>query len=124
MWTAPHPAGQAVLEAKTNTMSPDIATGLLRQYRQSLLRELAEVERLIAEREVAPTGRLFRENNDGTDQRSSLSPLPGETPYRRHRDSSGTDDQSEWIWCCSSYPPCFACPVPKSKPGSVRRGLR
>jgi hypothetical protein len=51
MAVAQYPAGQSDLDSKSHATSPANTDGLLQQYRQSLLRELAEVERLIAERE-------------------------------------------------------------------------
>jgi hypothetical protein len=53
MSIAQHPACQGEQDDNPNATSPAIANDLLRQYRHSLLRELAEVERLITEREEA-----------------------------------------------------------------------
>jgi hypothetical protein len=63
---------------------------------QSLLRELAEVERLITEGEETPLGKPFRENEDGANRRSSARSRPGQTllpvalqqgRFARHRES-------------------------------------
>ena len=60
MSIARHPARQASHEEKTDVPSSATANGVLRQYRQCLLRELAEVERLIAEREEAVARKAVR----------------------------------------------------------------